>query len=149
MSKVATLRNPKKSPEKSWKSKKTKPTNEKMTIAPVLCNYCGEIVTVKNSADNKVINFAAEPCDKCKERMEKGIMICETVDGQVEESKPRRTGRLIVITEESFRQLFTFGEETKDRFFFMEESMFEKVFGELMTEEKTEILTEQKESPDV
>jgi len=46
----------------------------------------------------KVIN--TEPCDKCKEYMEKGIICIGVKDGETDRKHPHRTGDFIVFKEE-------------------------------------------------
>lgn len=120
MSKVATLR------KRNMNSK---------GISLLLCGYCGEPITAKQSSGKKAVEFSVDPCDKCKERMEKGIMIVETLVGESEVKHPKRTGRLIVITEESFKRLFEMDDKTaEERFFYMESSIFSEVFDDAMNQ---------------
>lgn len=113
----------------------------KLGVAMSLCRYCGEPMGVAlggKSVDDigaKGAVFSDEPCDTCKHNMEIGIMIVETQDKQDGVSNPYRTGRYIVITEDSFKRIFTINKKDKlSRFFYMEESLFERVFDEAMKE---------------
>jgi hypothetical protein len=115
----------------------------KLGVAMSLCGYCGEPVGVAlgGKAIDKIGHdgavFSNEPCDTCKHNMEIGIMIVEVQDGQEGISNPYRTGRYIVITEESFRRIFKMAKKDKaSRFFYMEQSLFEKVFDEAMKEDE-------------
>ena len=116
----------------------------KLGVAMSLCGYCGEPMGVAlggKSVDEigaKGAVFSNEPCDTCKHNMEVGIMIVEVQDGQEDVSSPCRTGRYIVITEESFNSIFKMPKKDKtSRFFYMEESLFERVFDEAMKEGET------------
>lgn len=109
----------------------------KLGVAMFLCGYCGEPMGGKNvdRTGHEGAVFSGEPCDTCKHNMEIGIMIVETQDGQEDVSNPHRTGRYIVVTEESFRRIFKMAKKDKaSRFFYMEQSLFEKVFDEAMKE---------------
>ena len=113
----------------------------KLGVAMSLCRYCGEPMGVALGGKNvdeigaKGAVFSGEPCDTCKHNMEVGIMIVEIQDGQEGVSNPYRTGRYIVITEESFNRIFKMPKKDKtSRFFYMEESLFERVFDEAMKE---------------
>lgn len=126
MSKIATLR------KRDMKSKKDVKSKG---ISLLLCGYCGEPITAKPSSGKKAVEFSPEPCDKCKERMEKGIMIVEILPGESEVKYPKRTGRLIVITEESFKSLFEMEDEiAEERFFYMESPIFSKVFDDAINQ---------------
>jgi hypothetical protein len=123
---------------------KDKDGKYKVGVAMSLCMYCGEpsgVVMGGKDIDEigyKGAVFSSEPCDECKELMKQGIMICEVQDGQQNEPNPYRTGRLIVIKEESFKSIFNMSEKTKSgRFFYMEETLFEKLFGKYLKEEET------------
>ncbi|MDY0388503.1 MAG: hypothetical protein RBT65_15540 [Methanolobus sp.] len=116
----------------------------KLGVAMSLCGYCGEPMGVAlggkdiDEVGSKGAVFSDEPCDTCKHNMEIGIMIVETQDKQDGVSNPYRTGRYIVITEDSFKRIFTINEKDKlSRFFYMEESLFERVFDEVMKEGET------------
>ena len=116
----------------------------KLGVAMSLCGYCCEPMGVALGGKNvdeighEGAVFSQEPCDKCKHNMEIGIMIVETQDKQDGISNPYRTGRYIVITEDSFKRIFTINEKDKlSRFFYMEESLFERVFDEAMKEGET------------
>lgn len=115
----------------------------KLGVAMSLCGYCGEPMGVAlggkdvDKIGEKGAVFSGEPCDTCKHNMEIGIMIVETQDGQEDVSNPYRTGRYIVITEESFRRVFKMAKKDKtSRFFYMEQSLFEKVFDEAMKDDE-------------
>lgn len=115
----------------------------KLGVAMSLCGYCGEPMGVAlggkdvDKIGEKGAVFSGEPCDTCKHNMEIGIMIVETQDGQEDVSNPYRTGRYIVITEESFRRIFKMAKKDKtSRFFYMEQSLFEKVFDEAMKDDE-------------
>lgn len=115
----------------------------KLGVAMSLCGYCGEPMGVAlggkdvDKIGEKGAVFSGEPCDTCKHNMEIGIMIVETQDGQEYVSNPYRTGRYIVITEESFRRIFKMAKKDKtSRFFYMEQSLFEKVFDEAMKDDE-------------
>lgn len=115
----------------------------KLGVAMSLCGYCGEPMGVALGGKNvdkigeKGAVFSGEPCDTCKHNMELGIMIVETQDGQEGVSNPYRTGRYIVITEESFRRIFKMAKKDKtSRFFYMEQSLFEKIFDEAMKDDE-------------
>jgi hypothetical protein len=126
MSKVATLRK---------RDTKNKRDMNSKGVSLLLCGYCGEPITAKPSSGKKAVEFSVDPCDKCKERMEKGIMIVETLVGESEAKYPKRTGRLIVITEESFKSLFEMeGEIAEERFFYMESPIFSEVFDDAMNQ---------------
>lgn len=123
--------------------KKEKKAEDNLLIETCLCKYCGEIIGLETRAckvgdnDSNVI-FSDEPCEQCKKNMEHGIMIVETENGQKDIDMPVRTGRYIVIDEKSFKSLFKIGDKKKARFFFMENSLFENVFGkEMKQEDKT------------
>lgn len=115
----------------------------KLGVAMSLCGYCGEPVGVAlggkdvDKIGEKGAVFSGEPCDTCKHNMEIGIMIVEVQNGQEGVSNPYRTGRYIVITEEYFRRIFKVAKKDKaSRFFYMEQSLFEKVFDEAMKDDE-------------
>lgn len=115
----------------------------KLGVAMSLCGYCGEPMGVAlggkdvDKIGEKGAVFSGEPCDTCKHNMEIGIMIVEVQDGQEGVSNPYRTGKYIVITEESFRRIFKVAKKDKaSRFFYMEQSLFEKVFNDAMKEDE-------------
>ena len=47
-----------------------------------------------------------EPCDKCKEFMEQGIILISVKNGQSGDT-PYRTGGFVVVSEEGARRIFT------------------------------------------
>lgn len=72
-----------------------------------LCGICGqpknEIVLMgrlpNDAAAPHQAVYDAEPCDACKESMQKGIMLIEVKDGESGDN-PYRTGRIVVVTED-------------------------------------------------
>jgi len=101
-------------------------------VALTKCFLCGEskdIILDRRFRDISEIHGKAidkEPCPECEKKLEQGIMIIECRDGESGEN-PYRTGRLWVITEEAADRLFTGFDFTKNRIFFMEESIAEQI----------------------
>ena len=134
---------------------KDKDGKYKVGVAMSLCMYCGDPSGVTlggkevDEIGHKGAVFSSEPCEKCKDYMKQGIMICETENGQDENSNPVRTGRLVVIKEESFREHFNMPDTEKSkRFFYMEHAMFEQMFGEQLKKEHESDPANQQEKPE-
>lgn len=127
---------------------------DKSYVSLELCYYCNEpkgIVLDTTMADSlpRQAVFNTEPCDKCADLMEQGIMFISVRDGEPErlvEAKikarqewerngrqgefyyidnPYRTGRTIVISEEAVARA---GMDTKQRVYFVEDSLWEDAF---------------------
>lgn len=118
------------------------------------CMYCGEHFEVLGVDEINKIEyngevFSSEPCEKCKEYMESGIMICEIEDYQAANKNPSRTGRIVIIKEEEFLKNFDMPEtEMSKRFFYMEESIFESAFGDLLKKEQKIDTVNEQEKPE-
>ena len=117
---------------------------DKQIAALTKCYFCGEdneILLSKHLSDmseyhGKVCSM--EPCNKCTEYMEKGIILIG-IDSQKSDPdwnkssfpNPYRTGHFAVITEEGFKRIFTAGDAVdfglKNRFMFVEGCIFEEL----------------------
>jgi hypothetical protein len=96
------------------------------------CFFCGEqkneIILMgaayKGEAPMSIGCVDREPCDKCANLMEKGVMLISVQDNTDHEN-PYRTGKIVVITFEAAARLFpTLG---KSRMAFVEDSMWKKI----------------------
>jgi hypothetical protein len=106
--------------------------SEKYGVNPTIpiCFFCGEpknelILMGKLKGDveaPKNICINKEPCDQCKEYMEKGVMLVSVKDNTDREN-PYRTGNIAVITVEAAEKIFGI----KGRFAFIEDSAWLKV----------------------
>jgi len=68
-------------------------------------------------------------CDECQKVVdEDGLMIIEVRDGE-KSPNPYRTGRLVGITKEARERMF---KDTTSNICYMEESMFNPLFGEFV-----------------
>lgn len=101
------------------------------------CFYCGkeknEIALLgaycKDKAPMKsVTNY--EPCDECRELMEKGFMLIEAKDGS-DQKNPYRTGHMTVISLEAAKQIFEGIDFDKQRWSFIEEGVLKQIMGEI------------------
>ena len=99
--------------------------DEKYGVNPTMtnCFYCGEskdIILVGKANNimkksdmcsndgemNQNIGVVdMEPCNECKESMEKGIMLISTKDGEAGNDNPYRTGNIVVVTEDFIERL--------------------------------------------
>ena len=106
-------------------------------IAMNKCYYCGkekDILLSQRFRDishlhNKVSDM--EPCTKCKEFMQKGVIVVSVRDGEPQTGNPPdpyRTGGWWVMTIESVQRVFNkdFTNE-KLRFMFIEDSVADQV----------------------
>lgn len=108
-------------------------------VAIPKCYYCNES---KNeillhtqfkdisAAHNHIVDM--EPCDKCKEFMQQGVILVSIKDGESQEGdppNPYRTGGWWVVREEAAKRIFEESniDFTKQRFIFIEDSVAEKV----------------------
>jgi len=70
-------------------------------------------------------------CDECQKVVdEDGLMIIEVRDGE-KSPNPYRTGRLVGITKEAKERMF---KDTTSNICYMEESMFNPLFGEFIAQ---------------
>lgn len=87
--------------------------SEKHGVNPslLLCPICGEdsgvalVGRLPNDAEAPRRMLDQEPCKKCVDLMKQGCFLIE-VDDPVQGEKPRRTGRMSVITDEGVRKAF-------------------------------------------
>lgn len=103
-------------------------------LARSLCPFCGEPTEQPTGSPGEQEfdgnTFSSQPCQVCKLSMEAGILIAETKAGEEGKTNPIRTGRMVTITEEQFNDLFEMPDrDCRIRFYFLEEKMFEKIFG--------------------
>ena len=108
------------------------------------CMCCGEeyglALLGTSYKDKKTGKTAQAPhymyhglCDKCQGVVDQGgMMIIEVRDGE-KAPKPQRTGRLVGITKEARERMFS---EEKSPIIYMEESVFESMFGEYCKKEE-------------
>lgn len=114
---------------------------DKSYVGMANCFICGEAKhllldrRLKNSLPQSAI-YDKEPCDKCKEIMEQGVLFIGVRDGEQESDNPYLTGQIIGIKEEAVKNMPINEELKKDilkrRACFIEEAVL-KSFG-LITE---------------
>lgn len=96
--------------------------SEKHGVNPTMtiCFFCGEekgeiALLGKLPEDAEAPKYAVidyEPCDKCKEQMDKGVIILEVTTDSFEDNRPPiqdnlyPTGNWAVITEEAAKKMF-------------------------------------------
>lgn len=124
--------------------------DEKYGVNPTItsCFFCGEDkdvllvgkATQKMRASEACSNdgemhmkigvIDMEPCNKCKELMQQGIMVISTKDGE-SGNNPYRTGRIVVLKEEVISKMCPNEELVNNildkRFTFMEDTVWEAV----------------------
>jgi len=106
-----------------------------------LCYYCGEskneillLGRLKGGEDKEAPRNAVwdfNPCDKCKEYMELGVIIVGIRDNEPPTKTPFRTGQMVVVKEEALTRLkeqqpsvaSIVDDAVKSRMMFMEESV--------------------------
>ncbi len=100
-----------------------------------ICFYCGEekneiILAGHLPGDKEAPRHAVwnmEPCDKCKEYMEQGIILISVKDNTSKEN-PYRTGGWVVVKEEALKQIIPEDHPCfKSRFCFIEDAVWEKI----------------------
>ena len=118
--------------------------SEKHGVNPTLpiCFFCGEekneIALLGRLPDDAeaprhcIIDY--EPCEKCQKEMEKGVALIEAIPTPFHDNRPLigtdekgnpiyPTGRLVVLTEESFNRNFNVKGEKGSKFFVPQEIM--------------------------
>lgn len=101
-----------------------------------ICFFCGgdknEIILAGRCKEDRKAPHAAawnyEPCDTCKDYMEKGVMVSVVKEGSDRDNPYRRTGQIHVIKDEAAAEIFNIDPE-KTRFVYIEESIAKKVFA--------------------
>ena len=64
------------------------------------------------------------PCPGCEKLMADGILIIEVADGETDPVNPKRTGRRVVISEESAKQILDLKDVKNNRATYMEQQYF-------------------------
>ena len=99
------------------------------------CFVCGEVkhllmdMRLKKSLPQSAC-YDKEPCDKCKEIMEKGILFIGCRDGEEGKENPYRTGQIIGLKDEAVKEWLKeplLSEVLKKRICFVEEEVLKKV----------------------
>lgn len=99
------------------------------------CFLCGEAKNeiilaghLKGDAEApKNMVWDKEPCDKCKEHMEMGIILISVRNGESGEN-PYRTGGWIVLKEEAFRRIFNGCDDVLEkRMAFVPDEVWDKI----------------------
>jgi len=101
---------------------------ERGDIALLGNNYKGE------APKNMVVDD--EPCDECKQVMEKAFMLIEVRDGE-SGANPYRTGYIVGIALDRAKEIFPDLFEDHHRCCFIEQSVLKKVLGDLYGKEIT------------
>lgn len=103
-------------------------------VAIPRCFFCGqeknEILISRRLSDISHMHHAVsdkEPCDQCKEYMERGVILVSVRDGEQKSDNPYRTGAMWVITVEAANRIFNMDFNTIPHFAFIEDSAAEKV----------------------
>ena len=83
---------------------------EKSHVGMTQCFFClqpKDIILNKRLKDSlpRLACYDKEPCDKCKELMEMGIMLISVKEGSNKDN-PYRTGKICVIKEEAAKKIF-------------------------------------------
>jgi len=90
----------------------------------------GDIEAPRKAVWNK------EPCDKCKEYMNMGVMLI-SVENKTDQENPYRTGKIVVIKVDAAEKIF--GDSIKDkRAAFVEDEVWDKLGLPKEIEEKKE-----------
>lgn len=115
------------------------PLHKENRLNPTIlqCFYCGkdknEIVLLgayyKQQAPMRSVT-SYDPCDKCKQLMEKGFMLIE-VEDNTDQNNPYRTGNMTVISLEAAANLFTNIDLSKQRVAFIEKSVLKHIMGKI------------------
>lgn len=109
-------------------------------VASTRCFYCGndhglvmnKVLTKKHAKEVKEMNgkvVSMEPCPKCKEWMEKGVILIEVLDG-TDPKNPYRTGGFAVLTEDGIKRCFPPEQAEialKHRYCFVEQSIWKAI----------------------
>lgn len=107
------------------------------------CEYCGKEIGIAlfgASWKDKEGNVAEAPykvamglCDSCKSVVDqKGTLVIEVKDGE-SGNNPYRTGRIVGISHDAAMRLLN---NEYSPMAYMEHSMFDKIFSEVLNEEK-------------
>lgn len=98
------------------------------------CYYCGEakgvLLATRDKAGVEVPRLACfnkEPCERCREYMDAGIMLSVVKDGEYGKDEPYRLGMIAVITEDAAKRMFPHIDTKKHRFVFIEETPASKL----------------------
>lgn len=98
------------------------------------CFICGEVKhllldkRMKKSLPKNAV-YDREPCDKCKEIMEQGVIFLGVRDGERGEN-PYRTGQIIGLKEEAVKKMLKgqlLEKALKKRICYVEESVLKKI----------------------
>lgn len=113
-------------------------TEDGSFVAIPKCYYCNqeknELLIHRRMENIKHLHGMVvdmEPCDKCKEYMQQGVIVVSVRDGESQEGdppNPYRTGGWWVMTVESVKRIFNidFTNELR-RFMFIEDGVAQKV----------------------
>ena len=105
---------------------------EKDFVGMTQCFFCGEAKEVLldrrlRKTLPKIAVYDHEPCDKCKEWMEQGIILISVRQGS-DAKNPFRTGGWAVIREDAFKRIFKDSDEAlKKRVAFVEDEVWDAV----------------------
>jgi hypothetical protein len=119
-----------------------------------ICFLCGEstgeiallgrrsqkITGYKDANKAPPMAMSKEPCDKCKSRMQQGVILVGVCEEKTKDREnPYRTGHYVVVKDHVIEDLFqpeTLVEEIlSKRVAFVEGEVLDTLFGEHMTEE--------------
>jgi len=114
--------------------------SEKHGVNPcvLVCPICGQdsgvamLGKLKGDAEAPRQMADPQPCKRCAEAMAKGVIFLSVRDGEGGKN-PYRTGKLIGLTEEAAAKIC---DPKKSRVYFMEDSVWEQVFGNVELKEK-------------
>lgn len=110
--------------------------SNKSYVGMALCFYCQEPKEVllhrqlRDVLPHSAV-YDMEPCDKCADLMEQGIILISTLDSDTGSDNPYRTGGWCVITEEAMRRWLPnknlADDICKARFCFMPDEVWDKL----------------------
>ena len=106
-------------------------------VAVPMCYYCNEskneLILHKQFKNISVLHnhvIDMEPCTKCAERMQQGVILVSVKDGESMEGNPPnpyRTGGWWVVTIEAAKRIFRNIDFDEQRFCFIEDSIAKQV----------------------
>ena len=98
--------------EKSIRLSPKHGVNPTMGVCPICNEPSGTIMLLglikgKERSDPGAPRYVRDdqPCDKCVEYMEQGVIFISVRDGQPESQNPYRTGKFCVVTDEGVRRI--------------------------------------------